>query len=176
MEKKKRIAMISGSFDPVTSGHEDLIIRAACMFDFVYVAVMSNGEKDSAGSGLFTYAERLEILEAALRDIAAEGITNVKAELCTGLSSDFARERGVRFIVRGARVASDFDYEYSLAAIMKRFDPNLETVVLPAMPELACISSTYVRELFRYGERIGDAMPPEAADCAVRIYEGKKKR
>ena len=118
MAETKRIAMITGSFDPVTSGHADLIRRAARMFDVVYVALMSNGEKDSSGGGMFTYGERLAMLEAACADLAGEGITNVKAELCVGLSSAYAAERGVKYIVRGVRSASDFDYEYSLAAIM----------------------------------------------------------
>ncbi len=173
---EKRIAMLTGSFDPVTSGHADLAIRAACMFDFVYIAVMANGEKDSSGSGLFTYRERLEILEAAVEDLADEGIRNVKAEICPGLSSKYAAERNIRFIVRGARGASDFDYEYSLAAIMKRFDPRLETIVLPAAPDLSCVSSTYVRELLRYGQPIGDAMPPRAAERARALFEAHRKR
>jgi len=175
MENKKRIAMITGSFDPVTCGHVDLMRRASAMFDEVCVAVMSNGEKDSAGSGMFTYAQRLAILEAACDSLRAEGITNVKAELCVGLSSDFAAERGIRYIVRGIRCAADFDYEYGLAGIMKRFDAGLETVFLPAAPEIACVSSTYVRELLKYGCAIGDAMPPEAAALAVKLYGEKQK-
>ncbi len=173
MEQTKRIAMITGSFDPVTSGHADLIRRAAGMFDFVYVALMSNGEKDSAAQGMFTYEERLALLEAACADLASEGITNVKAEVCVGLSSAYAAERGIRYIVRGVRCASDFDYEYSLAAIMKRFDAGLETVMLPAEPSIACVSSTYVRELIKYGHPVGDAMPGSAAHLAVSLY-GKK--
>ena len=173
MEQTKRIAMITGSFDPVTSGHADLIRRAAGMFDFVYVALMSNGEKDSAAHGMFTYEERLSLLEAACADLAGEGITNVKAEVCVGLSSAYAAERGIRYIVRGVRCASDFDYEYSLAAIMKRFDSRLETVMLPADPSIACISSTYVRELIKYGHPIGDAMPKSAAHLAVSLYAKK---
>lgn len=173
MAETKRIAMITGSFDPVTRGHADLIRRAARMFDVVYVALMSNGEKDSSGGGMFTYGERLAMLEAACADLAGEGITNVKAELCVGLSSAYAAERGVKYIVRGVRSASDFDYESSLAAIMKRFDSDLETVMLPAEPSIACVSSTYVRELIKYGHPIGDAMPKSAAHLAVSFY-GKK--
>lgn len=169
----KRIAMITGSFDPVTSGHADLIRRAAKMFDFVYVALMSNGEKDSLGGGMFTYGERLAMLEAACADLANEGITNVRAELCEGLSSAYAAERGIRYIVRGVRCASDFDYEYSLAAIMKRFNADLETVMLPSEPSIACVSSTYVRELIKYHHPIGDAMPESAAKLAVEYY-GKR--
>ena len=176
MTQEKRIAMISGSFDPVTSGHEDLIIRASYMFDSVYVAVMCNGEKESAGSGMFTYGERLEMVEAVVRALADEGIRNVQAELCSGLASEYAAQRGVKYIVRGARSASDFDYEYSLASIMKRFDANLETVILPSAPDTACISSTYVRELLHYGHPIGDAMPEAAARLAVEFHAKKRMK
>ncbi len=171
---EKRIAMLTGSFDPVTTGHVDLIARAAKMFDLLYVAIMSNGEKDSAGGGMFSYAERLSILTAACEDLAAQGITNIHPEICKGLSSEYAAKRGVSYIVRGARCAADFDYEYSLAAIMKRFDSRLETVILPATPEIASVSSTYVRELLKYGCPIGDAMPARAAQTALRILEMRK--
>ena len=164
-----RIAMLTGSFDPVTAGHVDLIRRAARMFDRVYVAVMQNGEKDSAGGGMFTYGQRLEILSAACDSLRAQGIDNVIPELCVGLSSEYAAQRGITFIVRGVRNASDFDYEYGLAGIMKRFDERLETVFLPADPALSCISSTYVRELLKYRCPIGDAMPEAAARLAVRF-------
>lgn len=167
--EEKRIAMLTGSFDPVTAGHADLIARAARMFDFVYVAIMSNGEKDSVGHGMFTCEERLTLLIETCRDLAEEGITNVRPEICVGLSSTYAAARGIRYIVRGARSASDFDYEYSLAAIMKRFDADLETVILPASPEIACVSSTYVRELLKYDCPIGDAMTESAAEAALAI-------
>jgi len=173
MAGQKKIAMITGSFDPVTAGHMDLVRRAAAMFDTVYVAVMSNGEKDSAGHGMFTYAQRLAILEAACAPLAEEGITNVKPEICVGLSSEYAAARGVTYIVRGVRCASDFDYEYSLAGIMKRFDARLETIFLPADPTLACVSSTYVRELLKYGCPIGDAMPTAAAALAEEIVKNR---
>lgn len=171
---EKRIAMLTGSFDPVTAGHTDLIVRGAKMFDFVYVAIMSNGEKDSFGGGMFSYGERLEILTAACEELTARGIRNIQPEICTGLSSEYAARRNISYIVRGARCAADFDYEYSLAAIMKRFDEGLETVILPAAPEIACVSSTYVRELLKYGCPIGDAMPARAAETALRILSARK--
>ena len=90
--------------------------------------------------------------------------------MCVGLSSAYAAERGITYIVRGVRCASDFDYEYSLAAIMKRFDSDLETVMLPSDSSIACVSSTYVRELIKYGHPIGDAMPESAAALAVEYY------
>ena len=146
-----RHAVITGSFDPVTSGHEDLIRRAAAMFDRVTVLILANTEK---ASGLFPPSERLRFCEAV-----CSGIPGADAMLWGGLTSDAMEKIGARFIVRGARSGSDFDYEYSLAAIMKRFDPAIETLVLPAAPTLAEVSSTYVRDLLKYGAPLGDAVP-----------------
>lgn len=175
MAERKKIAMLSGSFDPVTSGHVNLMRRAARIFDVVYVAVMVNGKKSSSGGGMFTDSERLRLLEEVCRELAEENIDNLIPALCDGLASDFAAAHGVRYIVRGARNASDFDYETSLAGIMKRFDPELETVVLPTEPSLSCISSTYVRELLRYCCPIGDAMPKSAAALAESFYQEKMR-
>ena len=171
----ERICIVTGSFDPMTSGHADLLIRASRLFDRVHVVVLDNGKKDSTGGGMFTYEERLTILQTAVDELRSAGIANVCAESFTGLTSDYAKKVGAKFIVRGARNASDFDYEVSLAEIMKRFDPELETVILPADPKRACISSTYVRELLRYDCPIGDAMPPLAGACAVDLLQKRKK-
>ena len=167
----EKCCIITGSFDPVTAGHIDLFVRAAAIFDEVFVVILTNGKKNSAGSGLFTYEERLEILQAAIEELREKGIGNVTAELYTGLTSDYAHEKGAKFIVRGARNASDFDYENSLAQIMRRFDPELETVILTSAPALSCVSSTYVRELLRYHCPIGDAIPPKTAIVVQNIYK-----
>lgn len=170
----KRICILTGSFDPVTAGHTDLLVRASRIFDRVFAVILDNGKKESTGGGMFTYADRLTILEAAVEDLRERGITNVRAESFSGLTVDYAKRVGAKYIVRGARNASDFDYETSIAAIMKRFDPELETVILPAEPNLACVSSTYVRELLRYGWPIGDAMSPRAAKCAHDLLQKQK--
>ncbi len=148
-----RHAIVTGSFDPVTAGHADLFARASALFDRVTVVILANAEKSS---GFFSAAERLRFVEETVADL-----DNVDAVVYGGLTSDIARELDARYIVRGARSATDFDYEYGLAFIMKRFDPALETVILPARPEYAMISSTYVRELLRYGCPLGDAVPEQ---------------
>ena len=164
---KPRKAMITGSFDPITSGHVDLLKRASEMFDEVYAVIVFNTEKNT---GTFSAGERLQLLDAAVRH---EGLDNVKAVLHIGLTSDAAKTLEARYLVRGARSASDFDYEYSLAQIMKRFDPGLETVILPAKPELSMISSTYVRDLLKYGCELGDAVPDGCRELMKNLYDGK---
>ena len=160
-----KTAIITGSFDPITRGHEDLILRASKMFDKVYVVIVFNTEKSG---GAFSPDDRLTIAKAA---ISALPVDNVEAVLHSGLTSDIARELGAKFIIRGARNASDFDYEYNLSLIMKRFDPTLETVILPAAPELTMISSTYVRDLLKYGCELGDAVPDGCRREIVELYK-----
>ncbi len=164
-----RRAIITGSFDPITSGHTDLITRAAVMFDEVYVVILANTEKKS---GLFSPEDRLAILETAIESL---GFGNVYALLHAGLTSDIARRLGADFIVRGARSGSDFDYEYNLALIMKRFAPSIETVILPCSPELSAISSTYVRDLLKYGCDLGDAVPASCRELIVKLYTAKNR-
>lgn len=157
-----RRAILTGSFDPVTSGHENLIRRAAEMFDRVTVVILANTEK---ASGLFPPADRLRFCEEVCRTIPG-----ADAVLWGGLTSDAAKELDAKFIVRGARSGGDFDYEYNLAFIMKRFDPELETVILPSMPELSAISSTYVRDLLKYGAPLGDAVPEICREDMTGTY------
>lgn len=139
------------------------------MFDRVYVCVLNNAEKRT----MFTEAERLRIMEAAVERMRSEGITNVTAEAYSGLTSDYMKERGIRYIVKGIRNATDFDYEYGMAQIMKKFLPGSETVFVPAEPEHIHISSTFVREIIKYGGDLDDAVPEGTAEVIREIREGK---
>lgn len=163
-----RKAIIPGSFDPATAGHRDLINRASRIFDEVHAVVMVNAEK--INSGLFSPEERLSILESLTRDI-----NNVKCSVCTGLASDYTKENGIEFIVKGARNATDFDYEYSLYEIMKHFHEGIETVILPSEPSLSYVSSTYARERIRYGCDLTDIADEETAALIKKLYSEKKK-
>jgi len=158
-------AIITGSFDPVTSGHTDLILRASRMFDNVYAVILANTEK---AGGAFHPNDRLELLQRAIADLPC---SNASAVLYGGLTSDIARQLDAKFIVRGARSASDFDYEANLSLIMKRFDPELETIILPTSPALSAISSTYVRDLLKYGCELGDAVPDGCRNLMKELYE-----
>lgn len=160
-------AMITGSFDPITVGHVDLVRRAARLFDTVYVVVFANTEKKG---GLFTPDERLLLCEAAIADI--KGASALKFD---GLTSDIAHSMGVDSFVRGARSIVDFDYEYELANIMKRFDSEFETVIFPASPELSMISSTYARDLIKYGCELKGAVPDPCIPLINEILRGEKK-
>ncbi len=139
-----KACIIPGSFDPVTAGHMDLIKTAAKIFDKVYPVILVNTKKSG---GMFSYEERMTILEAA---VDALKLPNVEAKFYEGLTTEAARNFGSGFIVKGVRNTTDFAYEYDLSEISKRFAPEIETVLLPARANLACVSSTYVRELIKY--------------------------
>jgi len=160
-----KTAIITGSFNPITSGHVDLILRSSKMFDRVYLVIVFNTEKSG---GAFSPEDRLTLAKMAIDSLP---VNNVEALLHSGLTSDIARDLGAKFIVRGARNASDFDYEYNLSLIMKRFDLELETVILPADPTKTMISSTYVRDLLKYGCDLGDAVPEGCREEMVRLYK-----
>ncbi len=158
-----RKAIITGTFDPVTRGHADLICRAADIFDEVYVCVLNNSEKRT----MFTEAERLRIMNAAVENM---GRRNVIAESYGGLTSDYMKERDITYIVKGARNSTDFDYEYGMAQIMTKFCPECETVLLAAKPEYLHVSSTFVREIIKYGGPLEDALPEGTAELVREIY------
>lgn len=145
-----RAAMIPGSFDPITVGHVDVIERASRIFDRVIVAVSQNAEKNS----MFCADDRLLFAVAATAHLA-----NVECVLCEGLLSECARSHGAGTLVKGVRGPVDFDYESQLAQIMRAFDPGLDSMLVPARAEYAHISSTYARELIRYGCDLAGVIP-----------------
>lgn len=159
-----RTAVLPGSFDPITVGHLDLAERAAAIFDRVILCVMVNGEKKH----MFTLDERLELARAA-----AAHLPNVEAAACGGLLADFAREQGACALVKGVRGGTDLDWEMQLAQINRDLFPRLDTVLLPARPEHMHISSTMVREMLRYQQRLEPYIPSGAMRALLRIREGK---
>ena len=160
-----KIAVCPGSFDPITVGHVDLVERAAAIFDEVVLCVMINGEKNH----MFTPRQRLEMAQAALAHIP-----NARAEAYTGLLAEFARELGACALVKGARSGTDFDWEFQLAQINRDLVERLDTVLLPARPCHVHISSTMVREMIRYRQKLDNCVPAPVADMIWKIREGKE--
>ena len=161
-------ALMPGSFDPFTTGHFDVALRAAKLFGEVVIAIMSNGEK----SGFFTAEERADICRAAF-EVAK--IYNVKVITYSGLLADLYDEIDACCIVKGVRNANDYVYENELWLINKQFNSKTDTVFIPSKAENSHISSTMVREMFRYGLPLFDAMPQGAAQRAEEIYALKQK-
>ena len=146
-------AICSGSFDPITLGHLDIIRRAAACFDRVCVCVSPNAEKKNQ---MFTPEEKLLLVRTAVADLP-----NVEAELWPGLLADFAVDHGATAIVRGVRNTSDFDVEYQLALINQDIHPGLETMLLPASAAYQHFSSSMAREMIRYGQPLEKYLPAE---------------
>lgn len=146
-----RTCVFAGSFDPVTVGHLDIIRRAARLCDRLLVTVMYNPAKQ----GCFTVEERLDFLARTTADIP-----HVEVDAWDGLMVDYVRKMDADFVVRGVRGASDLESETNLAQINSRLLPGLETVFLPTKPELACVSSSAVREAAFFGADFSSFVPP----------------
>ena len=151
-----RTAICSGSFDPITLGHLDIIRRAAACFDRVCVCVSPNAEKRNQ---MFTPEQKLQLVRTAVADLP-----NVTAEHYSGLLASYAREKGACVLVKGLRNATDFDQEYQMASINRGICPGLETVFLPASPAYQHFSSTMVREMIRYGQPMEQYVPAPVAE------------
>ena len=145
----RRLALFPGSFDPFTKGHADIVTRALALFDEIIVAVGYNEQKP----GWMPVKERVE----KIRKIYADE-PRVKVESYTGLTVEFAKEKGVNAIVRGVRTVVDFEYELQMADVNKQLT-GIEIVLLPASPQFASLSSSVVRELAHFGQDISAFLP-----------------
>ncbi len=148
---QRRVAVYSGTFDPITLGHEDVIRRAAGLFDELVVAVAVAHHKKT----LFSLDERLRMVADALSDCAV-----VRVLPFEGLIMDFCRQQGACAVVRGIRNVADFDYEAQMAAMNRKLLPTVETVFLLPQAQLQCISSTLVREIAKLGGRVSEMVSP----------------
>jgi len=139
---EKRIAVFPGSFDPITKGHEDIILRGARLFDELIVAVGENDNKNY----LFDKQQRLAWIRETFRNEA-----RVRVESYTGLTVDFCVEAGAGYMIRGLRNPADLEFEKAVAQANQKMRPDIETVFLLTQPELSCISSSIVRDVLRNG-------------------------
>lgn len=161
-----KTAVCSGSFDPITLGHMDIIRRAAACFDKVWVCVSPNAEKRNQ---MFTPEEKLRLVELAVQELP-----NVETELWPGLLADYAVDKGANAIVRGVRNATDFDVEYQMAQINSDIHPGLETMLMPASTAYQHFSSSMVREMIRYHQPLEKYLPAAVIPLVLKIMEEKK--
>ena len=145
-----KIAICPGSFDPVTLGHLDIIQRASQMFDKVIVAVLVNPEKNPS----FTAEERLDMIRRVVT-----GIPNVEVECFEGLLADYARMKNAHTIVKGLRAVTDFEYEFQMALINRKLNPEADTVFLTTSSQHMYLSSSMVKSIARFGGDISDFVP-----------------
>lgn len=147
----KRVAVYPGSFDPMTNGHVDLIQRGCHIFNRVLVAVLQNPEK----APLFDVKERI----AMIRDIFRLD-RKVVVKAFSGLLVDFVRKERAQVVVRGLRVVSDFEYEFQMALMNRRLDPEVETIFLTPKEELSYLSSRLVKQVHKLGGDVSGLVPP----------------
>ena len=143
-------ALYPGTFDPITNGHIDLVRRAALLFGHVTVAIAYNPSK----TPLFTLDERVELAEEAIKDIPNASVVGF-----TGLLANLAKEQDARILLRGLRAISDFEYEFQLANMNRRLNPNLETVFLTPCEHNSFISSTIVKEVSMHRGDVSQFVP-----------------
>ena len=155
-------AMYPGTFDPITLGHEDLVKRAALLFDRVVVAIADNpGSK----APLFTTEERVAMAQGALASL-----DNVEVTGYAGLTVDFAKANNLRVIIRGLRAVSDFEYEFQLANMNRRLTAEVETAFLTPTEEYTFISSSLVREVAQLGGDVSEFVSPKVREALLKRY------
>jgi pantetheine-phosphate adenylyltransferase len=158
------VAVCPGSFDPVTTGHLDVIRRASGIFDHVVVAVGANRRKDAR----LPAVERARLIEKVTADV-----DNVSVEVMEGLLVEFARVQGARAIVKGLRAVSDFESEFEQAQLNRTMFPELETVFIMASAEHSFLSSSAVREIASLGGEVRGLVPDGILETVRQIYSGK---
>ncbi len=152
-------AMYPGTFDPITLGHEDLVRRAARLYDRVVVAIAANpGSK----APMFSFNERVELAKEALDDLP-----NVEVTGYAGLTVDFAKDHDLAVIIRGLRAVSDFEYEFQLANMNRHLTDEVETVFLTPTEKYTFISSSLVREVASLGGEIGEFVSPKVKEALL---------
>jgi pantetheine-phosphate adenylyltransferase len=145
-------AIYPGTFDPLTNGHLDLIARGAKIVDHLVVAILRNSEK---GKPLFTVPERLEMTTEAVAHMP-----NVSVMTFNGLLVDFARQQGAKAVLRGIRAISDYEYEFQMAMMNRKLDPELETLFMMPAEKYTYVSSRLIKGVFQLGGDITALVPP----------------
>lgn len=153
---KTRIAVYPGTFDPITLGHEDIVRRAADLFDEVIVAVAGSTNKKT----LFSLDERV-----ALAKNVFDNADNIKVVGFSGLLMQFVQDQGAKMVIRGLRAASDFEYEFQLAGMNRKLYPQFETLFLTPSEQFMFISSSLVREVATLGGDVHAFVSPQVEDA-----------
>ncbi len=158
----QRTAVYSGTFDPITLGHQDVARRGAALFDKLIIAVAVAHHKKT----IFSLQERIDTAQAAMKNIA-----NVEVLAFDGLIMDFCAQHNAQAVLRGIRNLTDFDYEAQMAAMNRKLRPQVETVFLLPSADLQCISSTLVREISKLGGDVSGMVAPAVAQALRQVHQ-----
>ncbi len=160
-----KIAVCPGSFDPVTSGHLDVIERGARLFGKVVVGVFEKTGK----TPLFSLNKRVNFIESAIKENLC--LNNVEVESFNTLLIDFAHKHGACAIIKGLRAVSDFEHEFQMAQFNRKLDPSIETIFMMASSQYAYLSSSAVKEIAKFGGRIEGLVTPEVEKGLRKVFE-----
>ena len=152
MRLKRTKAIYPGTFDPLTNGHLDLIARGAKIVDELVVAILRNSDK---GTPLFSVPERLEMITEAV-----SVFPNVSVDTFDGLLVDYARQQNAKAVLRGIRAISDYEYEFQMAMMNRKLDPELETLFMMPAEKYTYVSSRLIKGVFRLGGDVTQLVPP----------------
>ncbi|MCT4665188.1 MAG: pantetheine-phosphate adenylyltransferase [Flavobacteriales bacterium] len=148
----KKIAIFPGSFDPITKGHEDILLRMRPLFDKIIVAIGNNSTKKY----MFGLEQRMRWIEQTFAEF-----DNIETDSFQGLTVNYCKEKDANFILRGLRNSNDFEYEKSIAQMNNTLVPNIETILVYTKPEYASISSTIIRDIIKNGSDASRFLPEE---------------
>jgi pantetheine-phosphate adenylyltransferase len=162
-----RRAVFAGSFDPVTTGHIDIVERAAAMFDELIVCIFHNVQKE----GCFPLDDRVQFLREAVAHVP-----NARVDVFSGLLTDYMRQQNACVVVRGLRSVKDFEYEENHAAMVRHLMPESDTIFLLTRPDLTFVSSSGVRELIRFRAPVQGIVPPAVERAILKLYDKKPPR
>jgi pantetheine-phosphate adenylyltransferase len=162
-----KIAVYPGSFDPLTNGHLDVVVRAAAVFDRVVFAVLVNPRK---AAPIFPTDVRLAVIREAVDESCPEVAGRIDVESFDGLTVDFCRRMGASFVVRGLRAISDFESELQMAHMNRKLEPQVDTVFFMSALEHSYLSSSLVKEIANFGGDVTQMVPPAVARrLSVRV-------
>ena len=162
----KKIAVCPGSFDPITKGHLDIIKRASAIFDKVIVVTMINADK----SPCFDEKERVDLIKRSVEDL---GLGNVVVDSYSGLLADYTKMHNATAIVKGLRAVSDFEYEFQMALLNKKLNPDAETVFITTSAENLYLSSSMVKSIASLGGDISEFVPTCIHNDIKKRFEKK---
>ena len=162
-----RRAVFAGSFDPVTTGHIDIVERAAAMFDELIVCIFHNVQKE----GCFPLDDRVQFLREAVAHVP-----NARVDVFSGLLTDYMKQQNACVVVRGLRSVKDFEYEENHAAMVRHLMPESDTIFLLTRPDLTFVSSSGVRELIRFRGPVQGILPPAVERAILKLYDKKPPR
>lgn len=151
IQPKKRVAIFPGSFDPFTKGHEDIVLRGLEMFDEIIIGIGFNSKKNNR---YFNIDKMVDYIEQAF-----EAYPNVRVLVYNELTAELAKKYDAKFLLRGLRNTTDFEYENSISQVNRYLNDELESVFLITSPQFAAISSSIIREVHKYNKSINEFLP-----------------